>query len=771
MTVVAAALLALLVEPASAVVNQVDGLVVPIQVATVCPGADDNCIQTGLNLGEGANPPSVPPTPMVHAVLDANTGPETFLIPKELGKFVTVTFRLLEEGAGFENIFGWYNVGEPQKRFPVVFSCRNGAQSLYEPPTPDSSTPPKYQGGFVATVDFEAEFLAGRYKGKQLGFYLVTPEGNATGSSCAADPLDQGVLVGGVPSGPINDDNIGNAADDANGLGRVYFTESKLNNDGNYVHYLIYQSKKNAKHFYFGFEDLFRGGDNDYDDTLVKVEGLVPTCQPGPEICNGVDDNCNGAIDENVFRECVTACGKGQEKCAFTNDGNPANDWIDCDAPKPKPEDCNGLDDDCDGTPDNNLPKGAPCTLGACKGEMTCVGGKWVCGAAPPSTELCDGKDNNCNGAVDENLTRPCLGPCGPGVETCAFSDDGNPANDWVGCSAPKPETEVCDGVDNDCNGKVDDGVAGEGLPCDHPSGKTCQQGKTKCVGGKMTCAGATTSGSAEICDCKDNNCNNQIDENNPCPTGTTCVDCGCRIKCSGVEFGCPKGYACKNGFCVPDVCAAVSCKAGERCLDGKCVSLCDGVSCTSGKVCVAGFCVEDSCYGKGCPAGQVCLKSACVPDPCANVTCKSGEYCKAGSCRPSCGHSICGRNGRCEDGLCLPEPCAGLSCPPNVPCVEGKCDLACAEVACGKGRICRGGVCLDDPCTSVRCYDASESCAGGQCVSDLTSSGSRSELLASGGGGCSCELAAAPPAAPLALLGVLLLLLLRRRGRDGGAR
>jgi hypothetical protein len=561
----------------------------------------NGCIQTGLNFGEGyADPTSVPQLPgPVHAVLDANTGPETFLVPKVGSQYNTVTFRLIQEGAGFENIFGWYNVGEPDKRFPAIFSCRGGNRSTYEAPTYSGSV---LVGGYVATVDFQAEYVAGRYKGKQIGFYLISPEDSANRNAggavnnCATDPYDLGTLTSG---GPIDDDNFdeNDGQDDDNGFGRVYYTESKLNNDGNYVHYLIYQSKQNAMHFYFAFEDLFRGGDNDYEDTLCKVEGLVPTCQPQQEICNGVDDNCNGQIDENVFRPCSSACGTGQEQCFFSNDGNPANDWqnctapqptgeicngldddcdgfvddgvptggacsangctgqlvctggtwvcnaptptteicdgvdndcnglIDdgvtracssacgtgqeqcvfsndgdptndwqsCSAPQPSPEVCNGVDDDCNGAVDDNLGQGPACSIGGCTGKMVCIGGKMVCDAPTPSSEICDGLDNDCDGQIDENLIRPCMSKCGFGTETCQFTDDGDPTNDWVNCTALQPEAEVCDGVDNDCNGVVDDNVPGEGEPCDHPSGKTCKQGQTKCVGGKITCVGATT--------------------------------------------------------------------------------------------------------------------------------------------------------------------------------------------------------------------------------------------------------------------------------------
>ncbi len=96
-----------LIKPAAAVVNQINGTVIPLQTAATCPFALDKCIQTSLNFGEGINPPYASPTlpGFLDAILDANTGPETFFIPQSAGKFIKVTFRLLQEGATFESIF------------------------------------------------------------------------------------------------------------------------------------------------------------------------------------------------------------------------------------------------------------------------------------------------------------------------------------------------------------------------------------------------------------------------------------------------------------------------------------------------------------------------------------------------------------------------------------------------------------------------------------------------------------------------------------------
>jgi uncharacterized protein (TIGR03382 family) len=66
------------------------------------------------------------------------------------------------------------------------------------------------------------------------------------------------------------------------------------------------------------------------------------------------------------------------------------------------------------------------------------------------SGETCDGVDNDCNGQIDDNLSRSCSNACGVGSESCH-------AGSWGGCDAPQPTAEKCDGLDNDCDGQVDE--------------------------------------------------------------------------------------------------------------------------------------------------------------------------------------------------------------------------------------------------------------------------------------------------------------------------
>jgi hypothetical protein len=111
---------------------------------------------------------------------------------------------------------------------------------------------------------------------------------------------------------------------------------------------------------------------------------------------------------------------------------------------------CDGVDNDCDGRVDENLTRGCSNVCGS--GTETCTAGVWGgCTARVPATEVCDNFDNDCDGRVDESLSRGCSSVCGSGTEVCA-------GGSWGWCTARQPSAEVCDGMDNDCDGATDEG-------------------------------------------------------------------------------------------------------------------------------------------------------------------------------------------------------------------------------------------------------------------------------------------------------------------------
>ena len=142
-------------------------------------------------------------------------------------------------------------------------------------------------------------------------------------------------------------------------------------------------------------------------DTVVEFDagtcvdrGDCPGCNPTAELCNGRDDDCDGAIDEDLpTLHCgVGACARDVPSCQGGVDAT-------CTPFNPSAEICNGLDDDCNGAVDENLMP-QQCGVGECAAvSASCASGvPVVCLPGDAGVELCNGKDDNCNGTVDEGL-------------------------------------------------------------------------------------------------------------------------------------------------------------------------------------------------------------------------------------------------------------------------------------------------------------------------------------------------------------------------------
>ena len=232
------------------------------------------------------------------------------------------------------------------------------------------------------------------------------------------------------------------------------------------------------------------------------------TVFPSAEVCDGFDNDCDDSIDENLDQP--TMCGVGE--CLEVGviacvAGELLPDS--CIPGDPSDEICDGLDNDCDLELDEGLEIATFCGVGECgaTGSIICEGGEILpdtCLPGSPSAEVCDLLDNNCDGSTDENLdvaTSCGVGECGStGVIACV---EGELQGDT--CVAGDPTAEVCDGLDNDCDEDFDENLD---VATTCGVGECGSTGVIACVEGELqgdTCVAGDPS--AEVCDLLDNNC------------------------------------------------------------------------------------------------------------------------------------------------------------------------------------------------------------------------------------------------------------------------
>ncbi len=454
-------------------------------------------------------------------------------------------------------------------------------------------------------------------------------------------------------------------------------------------------------------------GIDDNCNGLIDENGVCQTCVPTVEVCNNIDDDCDSVIDDSPV-DANQPCGVGTGECSPGLTACSPGGMLTCvGAIGPQLETCNGLDDDCNGVVDGIT---AACYSGSANtsGVGVCHPGSQPCTAVPgsgvpafgpcvgqltPSTELCDGLDNDCDGFVDDKVPDgfghvtgdaccPSAGKCGVGV--CTYGAYACAGSQVVCDGAILPSPELCDGLDNDCNGTVDD-VPGKGIPCILPGG--CP-GMLDCqVGVGLVCVAAATG--LEVCNGVDDDCDGSIDEEPDVSQNDPNLGVACDAPTAPND----------QPPCAP---GKMICKSGKPTCDGSVTpgtEVCDGID---------NDCNGDVDQPNPCPGDLVCKDGMCLGK------CQGGEFpCPGGE--------------TCQGGVCVPISDAG------VPTGAGGAGGGTSSGATTSGAGGTGGVSTTTTTTSATTSGSQASGAGGA----GGAGGDRNAYgLATGGGGCSCDVA-----------------------------
>jgi hypothetical protein len=466
------------------------------------------------------------------------------------------------------------------------------------------------------------------------------------------------------------------------------------------------------------------------------------TCMPPevvpPETCNGIDDDCNGVVDDNLPLA-AGLCFAGVGACQVVGILECQGGAIVCDAAPPPPQsqeicgngvddDCNGLVDDCDPCDPN---AGTPCSVagaqGACApGHVDCFG---VCLAdSGPQAEVCNGMDDDCDGQTDEGLSG---GACSAGVGACQATGQQVCMGGAFVCNATpgQPMAEVCgNSLDEDCDGVADDGCPGcvpnEGQACVVPNqAGACAAGLVQCNG---TCQ-STAQPSAEVCDGADNNCDGQVDEGltgGTCQAGTgACLATGTFV-CSGGTFACNV----MPGVPQPEIpCNGIDedCNGADACQCVPSTEVCDGAdNDCDGQV-------DESLTGGPCSAGIGACAAA------GQQVCAGGTFvCSATPGQPQaevCGNAVdedCNGVAETCGGGCVPNAGQACSAPGKLgPCAAGAIDCfgVCQSAVQPSAEVCNA---VDDDCDG----QTDEGLSGGACSAGIGACQSSGQQVCVGG-------------------------------------